>query len=96
MKKLLLTSLLLAGCSQATVQYQCEFDPLRPYLHSERCDREATRVGPHAPPPAPPDDDPEVTPPNDPDVCDGGARACHDGEAPTGTKSDPTKYLDKD
>lgn len=27
------------------------------------------------------------------DVCDGGARACRDGEAPTGTESDPTKYI---
>lgn len=66
------------------------------YWKGRECDeKDHARRPAVTPPPAPPEDpgtDPE-DPPTDPEdppeepktpVCDGGARACHDGEEPTG------------
>ena len=100
MKKLLLTTVFLSACSMYTVKY----DPCGP-VPMAKCDptrwdcsckgHDGQRFQPPAsPPPVPGTEDPPAV--KDPDVCDGGARACRDGEQPTGTVSDPTKYLDKD
>lgn len=92
MKRLVFV-LMLSACGSQTPMYQCKFDPLYPN-HDAGCkDHEITRVVKPEPPPVPEPNDPPAV--KDPDVCDGGARACRDGEAPTGTKSDPTKYLEK-
>ena len=92
MKKLVFV-FILAGCASQQPMYQCKFDPLYPNRGDNCRDREFTRVVKPNLPPVPEPNDPPVV--KDPDVCDGGARACHDGEQPTGTQSDPTKYLEK-
>lgn len=80
----------------------CNIQVRQPCLDLKFCscefkDRDAGFSGSvQAPEPTPqPQPEPEPNPPTEPEkeVCDGGARACHDGEAPTGTESDPTKYL---
>ena len=80
---------LLAACT-ATIYPDCSYREQECGL-TQRCickDRDTGKVRIENPPPAP---EPEIPVK---EVCDGGARACRDGEEPTGTEDDPTKYLE--
>lgn len=98
MKKLLFATIVLSGCVMSEARYDpCNPVPLQkcdPMLQDCSCKDHNKHPAHPVTPPVPGTNDPPAV--KDPDVCDGGARACRDGEQPTGTKSDPTKYLDKE
>ncbi len=95
MKKLTFIAGLMISACTANIYPDCDYREPECGL-TTRCvckDRDTGRVQIDNPPPAPP---PKTNDPETPvkEVCDGGARACRDGEEPTGTEDDPTKYLE--